>query len=118
MKNNGQREIRSGCSEKFAELCAVSMTGALSREERSVLDRHLACCDQCRALLSDYQSLNSDGMAKLVGASDEPWEVSTDSCSWDQAEARDRLLSQASVRTGGARKGKGRNLVCTSLMAS
>jgi hypothetical protein len=117
MKNNGQREIRSGCSEKFAELCAVSMTGVLSREERSVLDRHLAYCDQCRALLSDYQSLNSDGMAKLVAVSDEPWEASTDSCSWDEAEARDRLLSQASLRTRGSRGRAGTGFVGRSLQS-
>lgn len=108
MNINGQNEIRSGCSDKFAELCAVSVTGSLSSEERPVLDRHLTSCEQCRALLADYESLNSDGMAELVAASDHPWEDSTYSSSWNEAEAKDRLLSRASSRARGSEEGKGR----------
>ena len=108
MNINGQNEIRYGCSDKFAELCAVSVTGSLSSEERSVLDRHLTSCEQCRALLADYESLNSDGMAKLVAASDHPWEDSTYSSSWNEAEAKDRLLNLASSRARGSEEGKRR----------
>lgn len=108
MNINGQNEIRSGCSDKFAELCAVSVTGSLSSEERSVLDRHLVSCEQCRALLADYESLNCDGMAKLVAASDEAWEDFTYSSSWNEAEAKDRLLNRASSRARGSEEGKGR----------
>ena len=108
MNINVQNEIRYGCSDKFAELCAVSVTGSLSSEERSVLDRHLTSCEQCRALLADYESLNSDGMAKLVAASDHPWEDSTYSSSWNEAEAKDRLLNLASSRARGSEEGKGR----------
>jgi hypothetical protein len=99
MNNNGQSQIRSGCTEQFAELCAVSVTVELSPEEQAIVDRHLTTCEQCRALVADYRSLNSDGMAKLVAASDAAWEESTDW--WDDAEAKDRLLSQA------ARRGQG-----------
>ncbi len=108
MNINGQNEIRPGCSDEFAELCAISVTGSLSSEERSVLDRHLTSCEQCRALLTDYESLNSDGMAKLVAASDHPWEDAAYSSSWNEAEAKDRFLSQASSRARGSEEGKGR----------
>jgi len=111
MNIDGQNEVRFGCCDRFAELCAVSVTGSLSSEERSVLDRHLVSCEQCRALLADYESLNSDGMAKLVAASDQAWEDSTYSSSWNEAEAKDRLLSRASNRAQGLEEGKGTGLV-------
>ena len=111
MNINGQNEIRSGCSDKFAELCAVSVTGSLSSEERSVLDHHLTSCEHCRTLLADYESLNCEGMAKLVATSDQPWEDFTYSSSWNEAEAKDRLLSRASNRARGSEEGKGRGLV-------
>jgi anti-sigma factor ChrR (cupin superfamily) len=63
---NAEPRIRFACSEEFAELCALSTTGSLTAEERVLLEKHIAVCDQCRALVADYESLASDGMAKLA----------------------------------------------------
>jgi hypothetical protein len=55
-----------GCSEKYAELCALSTSGDLSVEESADLDRHIAVCDACAALLGEYTSLTRVGMAALA----------------------------------------------------
>jgi hypothetical protein len=55
-----------GCSEKYAELCALSTTGELSVEEFADLDAHLATCPQCSELLDEYTTLAHGGMAKLA----------------------------------------------------
>jgi anti-sigma factor RsiW len=56
----------SGCSEKYAELCALSTTGELSAEESANLAEHIAKCARCATLLGEYTSLAHVGMAKLV----------------------------------------------------
>ncbi|HEY9713777.1 MAG TPA: hypothetical protein V6C72_09920, partial [Chroococcales cyanobacterium] len=65
--NNGMDFI-AGCSEEFAELCALSTSGELNAEEMETLERHVSGCAPCRALLQEYSSLASIGMAKLAAA--------------------------------------------------
>jgi hypothetical protein len=72
MSDNTQRP--NGCSEKYAELCAVSTTGELSGDEWADLEAHLDGCAACSSLLGEYDALAHAGMAKLapdLGAQDE-----------------------------------------------
>jgi hypothetical protein len=96
MNNDSESEIRSGCVESYAELCALSMTNALSPGELSALNLHLISCKKCRSLLSEYRDLTSTGMAELVATSNEPWEDYARS--WDEDDARRRLLRQVERR--------------------
>ena len=43
--------------DEFLELCAVSTSGQLTREERTKLDEHLAVCSTCREAIKQYESL-------------------------------------------------------------
>jgi Mg2+ and Co2+ transporter CorA len=63
---NSELHNPQGCSEKYAELCALSTTGELSAEEFVDLDAHLAACPQCSELLDEYTSLAHGGMAMLA----------------------------------------------------
>jgi len=56
----------NGCSEEFAELCALSTTGELSAEEIATLNEHVAGCGRCMALLREYAGLAQVGMTKLA----------------------------------------------------
>jgi len=55
-----------GCSEQYAELCALFTTGDLSFDESTELHEHLAQCEACAILLREYASLARVGMAKLA----------------------------------------------------
>jgi hypothetical protein len=87
---NAEAQTRFACSEEFAELCALSTTGALTTEERALLDVHLASCERCRAVLADYKSLTSDGMAKLAGVITDEWVDAQ--YVWAQPDAKSRIL--------------------------
>jgi anti-sigma-K factor RskA len=94
---NADPEIRFGCSEEFAELCALSTTGSLTADERSLLERHISSCEKCSALLADYKSLASDGMAKLAVELNLDEDIKGIDHEWAQAEARKRILDQLSA---------------------
>lgn len=90
---NGHSDIHCGCSDYFTELCALSTTGSLNEQERYLLEDHLKSCASCGALLAEYQSLASEGMAKLGavrplvagGHTQEPW---------GRDQAKSRLLAR------------------------
>jgi hypothetical protein len=56
----------NGCSEKYAELCALSTSGDLSREEWRELSEHLAVCADCARLEEEYRNLAEVAMARLA----------------------------------------------------
>ncbi len=56
----------NGCSEEFAELCALSTTGELSAEELATLNEHVAGCHRCATLMREYAGLIQGGIAKLA----------------------------------------------------
>jgi predicted nucleic acid-binding Zn-ribbon protein len=63
---NNEAKFRNGCSEEFAELCALSTSGELSAEELATLEEHLAGCKLCAELLREYTSVAHTGIAKLA----------------------------------------------------
>ena len=90
-----------GCSEKYAELCALSTTGELSAEEFAELDAHLNTCQPCADLLTEYTSFVQAGMAKLAIAF-EPTIGPSDPQRLKKAEQRLKATIQATedvVRT-------------------
>src|SRR5437773_12411085 len=65
-----QDHFSSGCTDEFAELCALSTSGALSVGERRHLEQHVLECRRCASLLADYESLTSGGMARFAAVRD------------------------------------------------
>ena len=63
-----QEEASFGCSEEFAELCALSTSASLGVSEEERLEAHVATCAQCALLLNQYRTLTSVGMAKIAAA--------------------------------------------------
>ena len=95
---NTDPAIRFACTEKFAELCALSTAGSLTDEELTELESHLVRCEQCRAVLADYQSLASDGMGKLAAELASLDGAQNSEHVWAQDEARSRLLSKLGAK--------------------
>ena len=73
--------------EEFLELCAVSVTGELTDDERKRLDEHLSLCASCRAAFRQYQATVITAVPSL--ASELPLPSSPTDSSWseDAAEA-------------------------------
>ena len=63
---NNEYQYRHGCSEEYAELCALSTSGELSTNEWADLEIHIAECEPCAILLQEYTSLVSVAMPKLA----------------------------------------------------
>jgi Putative zinc-finger len=73
--------------EEFLELCAISVTGELTDDERKRLDEHLSLCASCRAAFRQYQATVITAVPSL--ASELPLPSSPTDSSWseDAAEA-------------------------------
>ncbi len=56
----------AGCSEEFAELCALSTSGELNAQDSERLREHVAICDACAMLLREYTSLAQVSMVGLA----------------------------------------------------
>jgi hypothetical protein len=56
----------SGCSEAFAQLCALSTSGCLSANDEALLAAHVAVCPACSVLLHQYRVVATSGMAKVA----------------------------------------------------
>src|SRR5260370_5050457 len=56
----------AGCSEEFAELCALSTRGERNAQESERLREHVAICDACAMLLREYTSLAQVSMVGLA----------------------------------------------------
>jgi hypothetical protein len=95
---NTNPEFRVACTEEFAELCALSTSGSLTAEECLLLERHLDRCEECRALVSDYGTMASVGMAKLAADLAPDAELEGAKHDWAQDEARRRILRK--LKTG------------------
>jgi len=75
--------------DEFLELCAVSTSGQLTREEQARLDEHLASCPPCREALREYQAVADQAMpaiGALESASVDPGPA------WSQSKAEKELF--------------------------
>ncbi len=90
-------EYPNGCSDEFAELCALSTTGELSEEELATLNGHVASCAQCAALLREYAGLAHVGMAKLAASLDLDTEIEMPVC-YDETKVAEQFVSTFGVQ--------------------
>lgn len=90
---SANHEIQHSCNEEFAELCALSTTGSLTHDEWKRLENHLVSCEHCRVLLAEYQSLTTQGMAKLAAEVVSREEAQGTEHPWAQDQAKKRLFS-------------------------
>src|ERR1700728_3812452 len=95
MTDRLQPNLRDGAHdavhERYDELCALAMSGALSAEESSELENHLRCCGECREAYREYKALTEDGMPHLASRYS-PEEAD----GWDEA-ARQKLLASVAA---------------------
>jgi hypothetical protein len=75
--------------EKYAELCALSTSGALSPHESLQLRYHLAVCPDCRQAYREYCVLASEVIPSLAQAYEAPGNLAD----WDNSKVRSRLLA-------------------------
>jgi len=80
--------------EEFLELCALSTSGELRREERQLLDQHLAECAECRQAMSEFETIVDKGVAAL--ASDLADELVDIQSEWSVEEAYANFLKRLS----------------------
>lgn len=52
--------------DEFLELCAVSTSGDLTKEEQKRLEKHLAGCRECRQALREFQAVADIGVPLLL----------------------------------------------------
>lgn len=102
------------CNERYAELCALAMTGALSDLEASELKAHFLQCPQCARLLTDYEDFISVDMAKLAGELADSEELSATAPSWSRAEAKKKLLAEVERRSVGANGSSSNHVLLSS----
>jgi hypothetical protein len=76
--------------QKFKELAALELVGALSESERMALKRHLKVCSSCQQASDEYALLGSEGMSLLATA----YGYSHDNETWDDRPARNKLLAR------------------------
>lgn len=82
----------NGCSEEFAELCALSTSGELNPEELAALNEHVAVCAPCAALLREYTGLAHVGMAKLAANRNLNTVIETP-LGYDETKAEERFVA-------------------------
>jgi hypothetical protein len=86
--------------EKFSELCALAMSGALSSQERAQLQEHLGTCAECREAYSEYSILTTEGMPSLAAEYAGAQEISDSSVE----SARSKILRRLrALESGGGR---------------
>jgi len=78
--------------EEFLELCAVSVTGELTEDERTRLDEHLSTCSSCRAAFHEYQETTVSVIPQL--ASDLSLSTISADSSWSEDRVEAALLSR------------------------
>jgi Anti-sigma-K factor rskA len=77
--------------DEFLELCATATTGSLNVEDRAKLKEHLAKCESCREIMSQYEVV----IGKVVSALAPDW--TEEQCApspWSLEEAEAQLLAR------------------------
>lgn len=92
-------QINLGCSDEYAELCALSTAGALSEQEWCKLKAHVRFCASCASLLGQYQNLATQGMAKVgaVRHGDQVNGLEPAAAGWNRDGARARFATAIGV---------------------
>ena len=88
--------------DEFLELCAASITGDLSADEKRRLEEHVASCSFCREALQQYRLIAGNVIPSL--AATEPSNLPEDS-GWSEAKAEKSLFDHldAAEKDPGAR---------------
>jgi hypothetical protein len=73
--------------ERFSELCALAMSGALTAEESSEVKDHLRTCSECREAYREYTVLTQEGIPHLASLYSSPAKEQ----SWDDTATRRKL---------------------------
>src|SRR6266849_2715565 len=81
--------------DEFLELCAVSLSGDLTDDERKKLDEHLISCVSCRVVFDQYQKTASTILPKL--ASELPLPTPAAESSWSEARAEAAFFERLKV---------------------
>ena len=76
--------------EKFSKLCALAMSGALSRSEQVDLEIHLKTCEGCREAYKDYVALTKDAMPMLAPI----YAGQQETENWDDTNVRRKLFAR------------------------
>jgi hypothetical protein len=96
MNNSKQRS--SFEHDKYAELCAVALSGELSSDEWQHLRNHIATCDGCRQQIQSYQAMVNTFMPAAAAAEGIPADrVRTHFSWWSRRRAKRKLLQAAGV---------------------
>jgi anti-sigma-K factor RskA len=74
--------------DEFLELCAISTSGQLTREERQRLEEHLAVCPSCREAMQQYEAVVSETIPALAP---DPESLEPDPL-WSQEQAEAELF--------------------------
>jgi hypothetical protein len=79
--------------ERFSDLCALAMTGALTSDEWTTLQAHLRACAECREAYREYVVLTEEGIPHLAcrHGLPEPEE------GWDDTETRQKLFARVAA---------------------
>ena len=79
--------------EKFSELCALALSGALTAHESAELNDHLATCPECREAYREYTVLTKEGIPHLASRYGLPQEEE----SWDDSATRRKLFARVNA---------------------
>ena len=82
--------------DEFLELCAISTSGQLTREEQQRLEEHLAVCPSCREAMQQYEAVVSEAIPAL---GPDPENLEPDP-SWSQEHAEAELFQRLALEEG------------------
>jgi hypothetical protein len=78
--------------DEFLELCAVSVSGELTNDERKKLDEHLSTCPPCRAVFDEYQATALAVIPQF--ATVQPLPTPPSESSWSEVKAEQRFFER------------------------
>jgi hypothetical protein len=78
--------------DEFLELCAVSLSGDLTDDERKKLDEHLIGCASCRQVFDQYQQTATTILPQL--ASELPLPMESVESSWSEPRAESAFFER------------------------
>jgi hypothetical protein len=82
--------------DEFLELCAISTSGELTREERARLQEHLSVCPSCREAVNQYDAVVGETIPALAP---QPQSVESDP-SWSQGQAESAFFQRLTREEG------------------